>query len=182
MLPFHGNRLVEGWQISGIMAASTGLPFNVSDGVDQSNQVNGVPRPDYAPNNPAVTINGINYPACNNHPMLSGTAMYFNPNCFSQQTFGTLGNFSREGLYGPGLVNVDIAILKSTKIRENINLQFRAELFNVFNHTNFSYPASAIFTGTPSPTATLGRNATAGQITQYSVPSREIQFGLKLIF
>ena len=110
--------------------------------------------------------------------------MWFNPNCFSQEAFGTLGNFSREGLYGPGLVNVDVGFLKSTRIRENVNLQFRAELFNVFNHTNLSYPASTLFSGTPTATTTLNRVVTAGQITTYafSAPSREIQLGLKLIF
>lgn len=181
-LPFRGKRLVEGWQISGILAAATGLPFNVTDGVDQSNQINGVPRPNYAPNNPAVTVNGISYPACDNHPILGTVGMWFNPNCFSQEAFGTLGNFAREGLYGPGLVNLDAALLKSTRIREDWNLQFRAELFNILNHTNLSYPASAIFTGTPSPTTTLGRVSTAGQITTYAAPSREIQLGLKLLF
>jgi hypothetical protein len=108
--------------------------------------------------------------------------MYFNPNCFSQEAFGTLGNFAREGLVGPSLMNVDIGILKDTKIRENWNLQFRAEIFNIFNHTNLSFPASALFTGTPSASGILGRVSTAGQITSYSVPSREIQLGLKLIF
>ena len=108
--------------------------------------------------------------------------MYFNPNCFTQEAFGTLGNFGREGLVGPGLVNLDFGILKSTKIRENVNLQFRAELFNILNHTNLSYPASSLFTGTPSATATLGRVSTAGQITTYASPSREIQLGLKLVF
>jgi hypothetical protein len=183
-LPFHGNRFVEGWQLTGILAASTGLPFNVADGPDQSNQINGVARPDYAPNNPAATIGNVSFPACNNSPMVRTVGMWFNPNCFSQEAFGTLGNFSREGLYGPGLVNVDIGFLKSTKIRENMNLQFRAELFNVFNHTNLSYPASTLFSGTPTATTTLGRVATAGQITTYafSAPSREIQLGLKLIF
>lgn len=108
--------------------------------------------------------------------------MYFNPNCFSLEPFGTLGDFGREGLIGPGLVNLDFAILKSTKLRENMNLQFRAEIFNILNHTNLSYPAAALFSGTPSATATLGRVTTAGLITTYAAPSREIQLGLKLIF
>jgi Carboxypeptidase regulatory-like domain len=181
-LPFHGNRLFTGWQISGILAANTGLPFNVTDGVDQSNQIDGVPRPNYAPNNPAITVNGISYPACDNHPIIGTAAMWYNPNCFSQEEFGTLGNFGREGLYGPGLVNLDTAILKSTRIRESVNLQFRAELFNILNHTNLSLPYATLFTGTPSPTTTLGRNATAGEIVNYASPSREIQFGLKLLF
>lgn len=181
-MPFHANRLVDGWQLTGILSASTGLPFNVSDGVNQDNQLTGVPRPNYVPNNPAATINGISYPACNNDPMIRTVGLWFNPNCFGLEQFGTLGNFAREGLYGPGLVNTDFAVLKSTKIRENMNLQFRAEFFNIFNHVNLSYPASALFSGTASPTAVLTRNATAGQITTYAAPSREIQLGLKLIF
>jgi hypothetical protein len=65
-----------------------------------------------------------------------------------------------------------------------MNLQFRAELFNILNHTNLPYPASAQFSGTPSPAATLDCASTAGQITTYafSASSREIQLGLKPIF
>jgi len=63
-----------------------------------------------------------------------------------------------------------------------MNLQFRAELFNILNHTNLPYPA--LFSGTPSPAATLDCASTAGQITTYafSAPSPEIQLGLKPIF
>jgi hypothetical protein len=183
-LPFHGNRFVEGWQVSGIVIANTGVPFNISDGVDQSNQLDNatVPRPNYAPNNPAVTIAGRSYPACNNTPILGGTAMYYNPNCFSQQAFGTLGNFGRNGLQGPGLVDLDLAISKSTRIREGMTLQFRAEAFNLLNHTNLGLPVATLFTGAPGPTTTLGRNSIAGNITTYSVPSRQIQFAVKLVF
>jgi len=185
-LPFHGNRLIEGWQLSGILAANTGLPFNVIDGVDQSNQINATnfPRPNYAPNNPAVTDSAGNviYPACNNHPMIKTAAMWFNPNCFTPQPFGTLGNFAREGLIGPGLVNLDTGILKTTKIRESMTLQFRGEIYNILNHTNLSLPFASLFQGTPGPSATLTRASNAGQIPNPSVPSREIQLGLKLIF
>jgi len=108
--------------------------------------------------------------------------MWFNPNCFSQQAFGTLGNFGREGLIGPGLVNLDTGILKTTKIRESMTLQFRGEIFNVLNRTNLSLPFAMLFQGTPGPTTTLTRSSTAGQILTPAVPSREIQLGLKLIF
>ena len=84
--------------------------------------------------------------------------MYFNPICFSQEQYGTLGNFGRLGLYGPGLVNLDVGLLKTTKIRENMTLQFRGELFNVLNHTNLAYPNSTLFTGTPTPTAVLSES------------------------
>ena len=184
-LPFHGNRLVDGWQLTGILSATTGLPFNISAGADQSNQLGaGGTRPNYAPNNPAFTVpnTNITYPACNNTPILGGATMYYNPNCFSQQAFGTLGNFAREGLVGPGLVDLDMGLLKTTKITEGLTIQFRAEAFNLFNHTNLSLPLSAIFSGTPSATTTLQHVTNAGQILTPAVPSREIQLGLKLIF
>jgi hypothetical protein len=183
-LPFHGNRLIEGWQFSGILAANTRLPFNVIDNVDQSNQINAtfLPRPNYAPNNLAVTVDGTSYPACNNHPIIGTASMWFNPNCFSQQAFGTLGNFAREALIGPGLFNLDTGLLKTTKIHESTTLQFRAEFFNVLNHTNLSLPFATLFQGNPGPGVTLARSSTAGQILTPAVPSREIQLGLKLIF
>jgi hypothetical protein len=183
-LPFNRNRFVSGWQITGIWSASSGLPFNITDGPDMTNQLNvATGRPNYAPNNPATTVNGITYPACNNSPIIGAAGLWFNPNCFTQQAFGTLGNFGREGLIGPGLTSVDMAILKTTKLTEKMTLQFRAEFFNILNHTNLGLPTATVFTGTASPTAVLTYNtASAGQITTAAVPSREIQFGLKLIF
>jgi hypothetical protein len=78
-------------------------------------------------------------------------------------------------------VDVDLALLKDTKIREWLNLQFRAELFNIFNHANFNLPAAGVFAagavaGTGSP------NATAGLITSTVTTSRQFQLALKFIF
>ena len=188
-LPFHGNRVVEGWQITGIWQASSGLPFNVTDGIDLSNQlgITTTPRPNYNPNGAAFSANGVSYPACNNTPIIGSASLWFNPTCFSPQAYGTLGNLGREALWGPGLTSVDMALLKTTKITEKVTMQFRAEVFNLFNHTNLSLPVASVFTGTANPTNTLfsGINyntATAGQILTAAVPSREIQFGLKLVF
>jgi hypothetical protein len=69
--------------------------------------------------------------------------------------------------------------VRRTEESGRADLQFRAELFNIVNDTNLSYPASAMFTGTPSPTTTPGRVSTAGQITTYAAPSREIQLGFE---
>ena len=73
-----------------------------------------------------------------------GEFMYFNPICFSQEAFGTLGNFEREGLYGPSLVNLDVGLLKSTRIRENMTLQFRGELFKTGDIYSPSHQTAAI--------------------------------------
>jgi hypothetical protein len=178
-LPFHGNRLVEGWQISGILSTYTGIPINANTGFDRAQFVSGnTPRPDYAPNNPAITVNGISYPACNNQPILGSFPLWFNPNCFLLEPAGTLGNVGRNTLRGPHFLNTDIALLKDTKLSEQFRLQFRAEFFNIFNHENFAAPNNNIFSGSGAI------NASAGRITGSNVGAtpRQIQFGLKLNF
>jgi hypothetical protein len=78
-------------------------------------------------------------------------------------------------LIGPGLATWDFSVLKDTPIRERLNLQFRAELFNILNHPNFNTPNAVTFTPT-------GVSPTAGVITSTSTTSRQIQFGLKLLW
>jgi hypothetical protein len=78
-------------------------------------------------------------------------------------------------LIGPGLATWDFSALKDTRIREGLNLQFRAEIFNILNRANFNLPNAVVFT--PS-----GVSPTAGVITSTSTTSRQIQFGLKLLW
>jgi hypothetical protein len=178
VLPFHGNQLVEGWQISGIQTATTGMPFNISNGFDIAGyQASGTPRPDY--------VQGCDANA-------GHTAQrWFNTSCFTVPAVGTLGNLGRATGRGPNFVNTDLALIKDTRIRrisEQFRAQFRAEFFNIFNHTNFGIPAAAIFVAAPAANCTasgLGcgnRNGQAGTITSIVGSSRQIQFGLKLIF
>ena len=98
------------------------------------------------------------------------------------QPVGQLGNLGRTTGSGPGLVNLDMALLKSTpvkRISDVFNLQFRAEFFNILNHPNWGQPNGNIFqngvgTGTPNPAA--------GRITSILGTTRQIQFGLKISF
>jgi hypothetical protein len=95
-----------------------------------------------------------------------------------------LGNTRRNQFYGPGLTTVDFSIFKNTrvpKISETFNVQFRAEFFNILNHTNFIGPnflngsqnnSLFDFNGSALPTA----------LNQTSTSSRQIQLGLKLIW
>ena len=78
-------------------------------------------------------------------------------------------------LLGPGLASWDVSLLKNTTIHERLNLQFRAELFSVLNRANFNSPNAVVFT--PS-----GVSPTAGVVTSTSTTSRQIQFGLKLLW
>jgi hypothetical protein len=100
---------------------------------------------------------------------------WFNPNAFMLPTAGTYGNLGRGVYSGPGLADVDFSLFKSTAITERTHLQFRAEFFNIGNHANFGTPNATVFSnGAISPTA--------GLITSTATTSRQIQFGLKLIF
>ncbi len=166
----HGHpwveRLIGNWQLSGIETAQSGLPFtpqlsyNPSNDGDTRNPV----RPSLNPNFMGQAIQG-------------GPGQYFNPNAFIQPLPGTYGNAGRNILQGPGLVETDISLAKKFSISERLGLQFRSEFFNVFNHTNFNTPNPVVFasaTGGPSPTA--------GVITATSTTSRQIQFGLKLMW
>jgi hypothetical protein len=177
-LPFHGNRLVEGWQFSGIVSASTGVPFNFSDGFDDlavgaGTNPGGVPRPNY--------IAG-----CQLH--LGLVNQWYNPACFSVPAPGVVGNVGRDLGRGPNLQDTDLSLSKETRIKETLRVQFRAEVFNLFNHANFALPVGSVFTaGAAGACTATGAgcglpNSTAGRITATATTARQLQFGLKLVF
>jgi len=159
-------RLLGNWQLSGIQTIQSGLPFtpqlsyNPSNDGDTRNPV----RPSVNPNFSGSIIQG-------------GPAQYFNPNAFLQPLPGTYGNAGRNIIQGPGLVETDFSVSRKVSLSERFALQFRSELFNLFNHTNFNTPNPVVYaasTGSPSPTA--------GVITSTSTSSRHVQFGLKLLW
>src|SRR5207237_4962485 len=88
---------------------------------------------------------------------------------------GTFGNVARGCILGPGLTTVDTSLFKKVGINERWSLQFRAEAFNIFNHTNFLEPNPVVFTGNTISTS-------AGVITGTATTSRQVQFALKLTF
>jgi hypothetical protein len=165
LLPFHGNRWKEGWQITGIQAWHTGVPFSLSEG-DQADLQNNFDseRPNY--------IAG-----CNPYANQSGTN-WFNAACFPASAYGTIGDLGRNIMRGPGYVDTDFGVLKNTRINERFNLQFRAELFNIFNHANFAPPSGTIYNAGVVPTP----NATGTQLTSIVGNARQTQFSMKLIF
>jgi len=160
------NRLVGDWQISGIQTLQSGLPFT--------------PQLSYNPSNDGDTRNPIR-PSVNPNfagpVILGGANQYFDPSAFIQPLPGTYGNAGRNTLQGPRLYETDLSVAKRFAFRERMNLQFRAELFNLFNHTNFNTPNPVVYaaaTGGPSPTA--------GVITSTATTSRQVQLGLRLLW
>jgi hypothetical protein len=159
-----GNRLVSGWQLNAIVSLMDGFPFTPQVGSNQSGD--GDTR---NPDRPSLN------PAFSGPVVLGNQTQWFNPNAFVLPAAGTFGNVGRGVYSGPGLAEVDTSLFKTTAITERTNLQFRAEFFNVMNHTNFGTPNATVFSsGAISPSA--------GLITATATTSRQIQFGLKLIF
>jgi hypothetical protein len=158
------SRLVKGWRLSGITRFSTGLPVTLIETDDNSllgtSSAGAISLPVDTPN---YTPGSMNF----SDPR-SGNP-YFNTALFSPETLGTLGTARRRFFSGPGLNNWDMALLKDTLIKEGINLEFRAELFNAFNHAQFLTPDGNVNSGT------------FGFVTQAN-PARIMQLSLKLLF
>jgi len=160
------EKLTRGWTLSGIGTVQSGFPFTPQLGFNPSN--NGDSRDPVRPSwNPAFTGPVI----------LGGPNQYFNPNAFILPVTGTYGNVGRDTLTGPGLAELDLSALKSTRLSERFNLQFRAEFFNILKHANFATPNPVVFSS-----ATTAPSPTAGVISSTASTSRQIQFGLKLLF
>ncbi|MEQ1946987.1 MAG: TonB-dependent receptor [Bryobacteraceae bacterium] len=178
MLPFKGNILIEGWQLSGIVTASSGPPFSINTGFDQAGLQNGAQRADY--------VAGCDlYASSAAFPNVGTPDRWYNPGCVTLPLLGTVGNMGRNIARGPGLLNFDVALMKNTaipKISETFNVQFRAEVFNVFNHANFGLPGAGAFSQAATVTQPGTVPLTAGQITSTTTTARQIQLGLKLIF
>ena len=79
-------------------------------------------------------------------------------------------------MVGPGLATMDLSLLKSIAVSERTHVQFRAEAFNLLNRANFGTPNNLILNPDGSP------RSTAGQITATTTTSRQLQFGLKLVW
>ncbi len=167
-----GAFLAGGWTASAIVALQAGFPFSPQLGYnppgngDSRNPI----RPSWNPN-----FTGNLYPRTQTE--------YFNPSAFipptvtvGTTTYGTYGNAGRDSLVGPGLKEVDFSAVKDTHITEGLNLQFRAEFFNILNHTNFLTPNEVVYSSATQV------SPTAGVITATSTTSRQIQFGVKLHF
>jgi hypothetical protein len=159
-----GSKLIGGWQLNGIASFLSGFPFTPQIGSNRSGD--GDTR---NPDRPSLN------PDFSGPVLLQNPNEWFSPNAFVLPTPGTYGNLGRGTLTGPGLADVDASLFKTTAVSERASLQFRAEFFNVLNRANFGTPNATVFSNGAI-------SASAGLITATATTSRQIQFGLKLIF
>jgi len=161
--------LLGGWRLTGLFNRATGAPFTLLDGFDRAGLGGNTIRPNFAPGVNSVTVNG-------------GPNQYFNPTGLVLGPAGTLGDIGRDTMVGPGLTNLDMAVLKNIpvrKISEGFNVQFRAEFFDLLNHPNWGQPVANIFlNGANGGTV----NTAAGKINNILGTTRQIQLGLRIGF
>jgi hypothetical protein len=175
------EHVISGWSLASIVSLSTGFPFSPQLGYNPTGS--GDSRNPVRPNvNPNFT--GKLYPGGST---AQKAAQFFNPNAFSAPAYGTVGNAGRDSLVGPGYADWDFSLLKSTQITQRFRLQFRAEFFNILNHTNLSLPNEVVFSNGPTQGTTANQTTpaalgTPGVITATANTSRQIQLGLKLLF
>jgi len=181
--------LAQGWSAGSILTFAGGVPFTVENSANRSqNKLSGASfadRPNLAPGASSNPTSGVSR-GCYGIP--AGTPvgtpnLYFDPCAFVPQPLGTFGNLGRNTLIGPGVTEADVSIMKTTRIREGMDLQFRAECFNLANHPNFQAPSTnyrRIFDG--STQGNLVSNTVGTLTAPTTTSSRQIQFGLKLVF
>jgi hypothetical protein len=130
------KRLTHGWALSGITRFSTGLPVTMVETDDQSLLGTAFGGPITLPVDTPNYVGGLNI----TNPRNSAQRQFFNPGAFAQSALGVEGDSRRRFFHGPGTNNWDMTLLKNTEITERVNVQFRAEFFNLFNHTQFLGP------------------------------------------
>lgn len=167
-LPFGGGsntllrRAARGWQLNGITTLQSGIPLSLRTASNPTLGAvgSGALRPDN--NGKSAKLSG---------PTVDRLDRYFDTSVFSQPAPFRFGNTARTlpDVRAPGIVNFDFSAIKNTRFREQFNLQFRAEMFNALNNTNFGLPATTF--GAPG----------FGSINSASA-ARIIQFGLKLYY
>ena len=198
--------IARGWGLGGVFEASDGTPMWPLDGVDGDpmGQLNGAPIaipnlvPGCATTNPSSGRHGLlQYinPNCFTNAVAPNAA-FFNaappfgcdksfiaPGMDPLTCINLLGNLGRNSIIGPGLLNVDFSAVKDNRIHalgEALNLQFRAEMFNILNRANFSAVPASNLEALDSTGSAVGKFGRLDAPLQ--VPNREIQFALKLIW
>lgn len=173
-LPFKGNRLVAGWELATIVTAQSGNPFTVVMATGAITGIVNSVRPNFT--GPAIiTGDPFNWFA-------NAAAI------FSVPAPGSVGNLGRNTFVGPGFTDVDFSIVKNTKLTERLNLQFRTDAFDLFNHPNFGQPGfvgivpSIVSFSKGVATSSVGQVSATRFPTADSGSSRQLQLALKLQF
>jgi Carboxypeptidase regulatory-like domain len=159
------GRIFEGMQLSGITTAQTGFPFEIRCPLDT--QRTGI----------AAWCDQVGDPFAQGSNSQPGFKTYFpNTTAFAIPNFGGPGNIGRNHFYGPGYVNFDMDFSKKTKLTERVDLEFRFECYNIFNHPHFQQPDNAL------TDSTFGLISATVARPDATTSARQMQVALKLNF
>jgi len=168
------SNLLGDWQLNGIVTLLSGTPLDVTTGIPAAYFGLATNAPGgFRPN----LVSGVPI-----YLETSDKTKYLNPAAFSLPAPGTFGNLKRGFVRQPGLQNVDFSVAKNWKIHEKYGIQFRAEMFNLFNHTNFNGFDPGLAAGFDTSGKFTGfTNNNFGTLNSDRGP-RNIQFGIKFNF
>jgi hypothetical protein len=168
------NNIIGGWELSGIGISRTGFPINVTmsrktgdlpDGINKSQ------RPDRVPGQPLYASN-----------RRSANGGWFNPDAFTTPAKGQWGDLGRNALRGPGISQADMGMQKQFHIRESMALQFRADIFNIFNYDQVGNP-NATWVGDSNAPGNFGTITKAFTTTPVAFGTpRQMQFSLRFSY
>jgi hypothetical protein len=175
------NGLFSGWQASSIFQWHAGTPITPWIGFDRANtaasNAGESQRPSFAPGfSGKVPLCPCKMPDSLGGGIQGPPHRYFDPTVLVLPEAGTYGNMGRNVIIGPGLANLDFALVKKIPLTEQTNLQFRGETFNLFNNVNWAQPSVSTFQSNGSYAGNVGA------ITGTSTPGRQMQLALKLLF
>ena len=182
-------QLLSGWRLGGILSFRTGTPFNPQANVRTENYLFSANRPNLMVGQKINRTEGVSAgcaDATGRVVVRAGESLgtpqrYFDPCAFAVPLPGTIGNVGRNTITAPSQTASDISLQRDFTLGGEKRLQFRAEMFNLLNHSNFSAPAGGgltVFSGVFPGRAT----SSAGRISKTSTTSRQLQFALRLSF
>jgi hypothetical protein len=155
----------KGWRVNGILMISDGFPLSVSGATTAA--VNRIGNAD------GLRANLVG----DSNPVLGGPDLYFDPTQFAPVTPGFFGTLGRNTLIAPGVATFDLGFSKAFPVYGGRrSIQFRGEVFNLFNRANFGTPGTSIINSNGTP------NNNVGRINSTRTTARQIQLGLRFVF
>jgi hypothetical protein len=169
------SQILGDWQLNGIASFLGGIPLNVTSGANTAGLADSFRNIGQRPN----LVLGV--PIYLHNP--GDSLQYLNPAAFSLPEVGLFGSLGRGSIRGPSTKNLDFSVVKNWRVHDRYSLQFRAEMFNTFNHTNFNGIDAGLGLDEVAGDENFGKplNPNFGRINATRGP-REIQFGLKFNF
>jgi hypothetical protein len=172
------GKVLDGWQLSGIVQMRSGGPLTVFVAGNRSRSL-------WAPSlGPGIGLDRPSYAAGRDgsSAVVGRPDQWFDPAAFALQPAGTFGNTGRGDFTGPDLRTVDLALVKHARWASLANggrVEIRLEVFNVLNRVNFGPPSLIAFAGAADNEAPL---PTFGRVTTTTTSARQMQLGIRLAF